>query len=229
MYRQRVQRFLAEWKGSLLFLLLMVVFRSSIADWNVVPTGSMKPTILEGDTVWVNKLAYDFKLPFSSTRLAILGDPQRGDIVVFTSPHDGTRLIKRLIGLPGDVVAVVNNQLFINNEAAGYVAASADVLQQLHAEDERLAVERQENIQGIRHPVRFLPLHSSPLANFAPRRVPDSHYFMLGDNRDNSGDSRFFGMVPRENLIGRASTVLLSLNPTHYYLPRTQRFLYSLP
>src|SRR5262249_34269477 len=79
-------------------------FKSAIADWNWVPTGSMKPTILEGDLVFVNKLAYDLKVPFTLQRLAHWDDPVRGDIVVFFSPHDGTRLVKRVIALPGDTL-----------------------------------------------------------------------------------------------------------------------------
>ncbi|HWI58690.1 MAG TPA: signal peptidase I, partial [Bacillota bacterium] len=89
-----------------LFILALILFsvRSSLADWNDVPTGSMKPTILEGDRVYVNKLAYDFKVPFTTWHLAQWANPQRGDIVVFYSPHDGTRLVKRVVGLPGDTL-----------------------------------------------------------------------------------------------------------------------------
>src|SRR5712671_1022116 len=92
-----------EYRGFALFVVLMVVFRSSLADWNTVPTGSMKPTILEGDRIWVNKLAYDLRLPLTGVSLYRLADPQRGDIVVFDSKAADTRLVKRVIGLPGDV------------------------------------------------------------------------------------------------------------------------------
>src|SRR4051794_35414434 len=86
------------------FLLLFGVFRTAVADWNPIPSASMRPTILEGDVVFVNRLAYDLKLPFSDTILVHLGEPQRGDIVTFSSPRDGMRLIKRLVALPGDTV-----------------------------------------------------------------------------------------------------------------------------
>src|SRR5579862_9307176 len=100
----------------------LVVFsvRSSLADWNDVPSGSMKPTILEGDRVWVNKLAYDLKVPFTTWHLAQWGDPQRGDIVVFYSPYDGKRLVKRVIGLPGDLLELRNENLILNGQPVEY-------------------------------------------------------------------------------------------------------------
>ena len=95
-------------------------FKSAIADWNIVPTGSMKPTILEGDRIFVNKLAYDLKIPYTTLHIATWGAPQRGDIVVFYSPVDGTRLVKRVVGIPGDSIAMRNNQLTINGEDIRY-------------------------------------------------------------------------------------------------------------
>ena len=116
-----------------LLVIALVVFavRSSFADWNDVPTGSMKPTILEGDRVFVNKLAYDLKVPFTTWHLAEWGNPQRGDVVVFYSPHDGTRLVKRVIGLPGDLVELRNEQLFLNGHPVGYASLDAGVPAQL--------------------------------------------------------------------------------------------------
>ena len=96
------------WREEIRPLLIMAVIlfsiRSSLADWNDVPSGSMKPTLVEGDRIFVNKLAYDLKVPFTTWHLAEWSDPQRGDIVVFFSPHDDKRLVKRVIGLPGDTV-----------------------------------------------------------------------------------------------------------------------------
>ena len=99
-----------------LLILAVVLFsiRSSLADWNDVPTGSMRPTILEGDRVFVNKLAYDLKVPFTTWHLAQWDNPQRGDIVVFYSPYDGKRLVKRVVGLPGDILELRDNSLIIN-------------------------------------------------------------------------------------------------------------------
>src|SRR5689334_19643498 len=113
--RGRVRHY---WQKEIRPLLIMAVIlfsiRSSLADWNDVPTGSMKPTILEGDRIFVNKLAYDLKVPFTTWHLAEWGNPSRGDIAVFFSPYDGTRLVKRVVGLPGDVVELQNEELIIN-------------------------------------------------------------------------------------------------------------------
>ena len=115
-----MQQWLKNNRGFLVFLLCFGVFRTAVADWNPVPTGSMRPTILEGDVVLVNRLAYDLKLPLTDLSIAKLGDPQRGDIVTFSSPKDGTRLIKRLVAVPGDVVEMRVDVLFINGRAAEY-------------------------------------------------------------------------------------------------------------
>src|SRR6266481_3194683 len=105
-----------------LLVLALVLFAicSSLADWNDVPTGSMKPTILEGDRVYVNKLAYDLKVPFTTWHLAEWSNPKRGDIVVFYSPYDGQRLVKRVIGLPGDTLELRNNVLVLNGAPLQY-------------------------------------------------------------------------------------------------------------
>jgi signal peptidase I len=99
-----MKNWLRENRGFIVFILLFGVFRTAIADWNPIPSGSMRPNLLEGDVVFVNRIAYDLKLPLTDVILAHLGDPRRGDIVTFTSPADGKRLIKRLVALPGDVV-----------------------------------------------------------------------------------------------------------------------------
>src|SRR5438876_2581816 len=109
-----------EYRGFALFIFLMIIFRSALADWNVVPTGSMKPTILEGDRILVNKLAYDFKVPLTHFSIYKFADPRRGDIVVFDSKAADTRLVKRVIGLPGDTVEMSDNHLIINGVEARY-------------------------------------------------------------------------------------------------------------
>src|SRR5215472_10139816 len=105
-----------------MLVLALVVFslRSSLADWSDVPTGSMKPTIVEGDRVYVNKLAYDLKVPFTTWHLAQWDDPRRGDIVVFFSPYDGKRLVKRVVGLPGDTLELRHNVLVLNGQTITY-------------------------------------------------------------------------------------------------------------
>ncbi len=207
----------------------LVVFsiRSSLADWSDVPTGSMKPTILEGDRVFVNKLAYDLKVPFTTRHLAEWSNPQRGDIVVFFSPHDGKRLVKRVVGLPGDTIELRNNGLVLNGQPVEYKPIAEERLRDLAAADRASQVFAVEQIAGRRHAVAAIP--SVPaLRDFGPCRVPDGHYFMMGDNRDNSFDSRSFGAVERSRIVGRATAVVLSFDRENYWVPRWQRFFTPL-
>jgi signal peptidase I len=216
-----MKKWLRNNRGFVLFLLCFGFLRTAVADWNPVPTGSMKPTILEGDVVFVNRLAFDAKLPLTDISLMPLGEPQRGDVVTFSSPKDGTRLIKRIVGLPGDVVQLRDGRLFVNGEAASYSGLSP-ATESLGAGIDVPAVRATEHLAGHSHTVQFLP----PVAarrDHGPLKVPDGHYFMLGDNRDNSEDSRFIGSVPRRLLIGRAHHVLLSADITGHWLPRWER------
>src|SRR5213594_4004389 len=114
------KKVLNEIRVFLLMLLVVSSLRSALADWNDVPTGSMKPTIEEGDRVVVNKLAYDLKIPFTTIELFKWADPKRGDIVVLFSPVDGTRLVKRVVAIPGDRIEMRENQLLVNGRAASW-------------------------------------------------------------------------------------------------------------
>jgi signal peptidase I len=177
-WKKKLSLFWRGWGCSIVIALLIATsFKSAIADWNDVPTGSMKPTILEGDRIFVNKLAYDLKVPYTTWHLASWDDPKRGDIVVFFSPL---------------------NHLFFG-----------------------------ETIAGQTHPVMITPARPS-LRSFAPVIVPERHYFLMGDNRDNSADSRFFGFVERKQIVGRATAVVISLKPDEHYLPRWERFFQKL-
>lgn len=115
-----MKNFVRANKGFLMFLLLFGVFRSAVADWSPIPSGSMRPNLLEGDVVLINRMAFDLKIPLTEVSVAHLGEPARGDMVVFHSPHDGTRLIKRVLALPGDLVEMRGDRLFINGEGASY-------------------------------------------------------------------------------------------------------------
>jgi len=124
MEKQLQQRLALFWRGGgvsiLIAILIATSFKSAIADWNDIPSGSMEPTILVGDRVFVNKLAYDLKIPYTTFHLASWSSPRRGDIVVFFSPENGKRLIKRVVGIPGDSIAMKNNRLLINNSRIEY-------------------------------------------------------------------------------------------------------------
>lgn len=216
-----IKNFWQNNKLFILFILLMSVFRSAVADWYTVPTGSMQPTIKVGDRIIVNKMAYDLKLPFSQITLLATSEPQRGEIVVFESKAADNRLIKRLIGLPGDKIEMRNERLYINGTALTYQITNQNA-QQLFST---------EQIDSITHLIRIDKDKSNQLSNFPLITVPTGHYLVLGDNRRNSADSRVYGFVPRHEIKGKATSIAFSFDYDNYYLPRENRFfkdIYSI-
>ena len=217
----RAKRWLIDNRHFLGFVLAFGVFRTAVADWNPIPSASMHPNLLEGDVVFVNRLAFDVKIPLTDVIVAHTGEPKRGDIVTFSSPTDGTRLIKRVIGLPGDTIEMRGKRLLVNGRAAGYAELGLD--------DEPLApkgvkaLHLEEDTADNRHEIQWLARHAQR-DNFGPLVVPPGQYLMLGDNRDNSEDSRWFGFVPRERLIGRAVRILVSADYKDTWKPRFDRF-----
>ncbi len=199
-------------------ILLMLVFRSSFADWNAVPTGSMKPTIVEGDRIWVNKLAYDLNIPFTHISVKNFANPERGDIVIFDSAKAEKRLVKRVIGLPGDSVSMINNLIYLNGEPLKYKIVSS------HLND----IILEEQLTQSTHKIRLERPIQNRADSFTPITIPEKFYLVLGDNRNNSADSRFIGFIPREEIIGRSRHVVMSLDYDNYYLPRADRFLQKL-
>lgn len=212
-----------------MLILALIVFsiRSSLADWNDVPTGSMKPTILEGDRVFVNKLAYDLKVPFTTWHIAEWSNPQRGDIVVFYSPYDGKRLVKRVVGLPGDSIQLRNDVLIINGKVVEYAPIATELLRDVASSDRDSHVFATEQLPGRTHAVAGYPAVRA-LRDFGPITVPENHFFMMGDNRDDSFDSRYWGAVERKRIVGKATTVVISTDRQHYWKPRWDRFFSSL-
>jgi signal peptidase I len=217
-----------EWLRPLLVVgIVLGSFRSAVADWNDVPSGSMEPTILPGDRVFVNKLAYDLKVPFTTWQVARWGDPRRGDVVVLWSPHDGQRLVKRVVGIPGDVIEVRGHRLRVNGQPATYAAlpallATAQDLKSLPIED--MAIE---GVAGRSHAV-MNATENGPGSDLEPIVVPPGSYFLMGDHRDNSFDSRFWGCADRRVIVGRAAAIVLSVDLRASYRPRWHRFFLSL-
>ena len=208
-------------KGFILFLCLFGIFRTAVADWNPIPSASMHPNLLEGDVVFVNRMAYDLKVPLTDLVVTHMGDPVRGDIVTFASPKDGTRLIKRIVAVPGDVVEMRNEQLVVNGKTAQYkvLDEATEVLPGGVADAYRL----HETVDGRGHRIQLMP-QLNARSNFAPITIPQGQFMMLGDNRDNSADSRYIGVVPRALLIGRAERVLVSADIEGNWMPRGERF-----
>jgi signal peptidase I len=188
--------------------LAVLVLRSFIAEPFRIPSGSMMPTLLVGDFILVNKFGYGIRLPVLNTKVIPISDPQRGDVVVFRYPKDPSiPYIKRVIGLPGDTIRYEDKVVYVNGVAmpqevvgyyhgVGYGARSTG------------ASRRVEDLTGINHAILVQPDRGQA----EPREwtVPEGHYFVLGDNRDDSTDSRFWGFVPDENLVGRAFVIWMN-------------------
>ncbi|MEO6568806.1 MAG: signal peptidase I [Opitutaceae bacterium] len=210
-------------------LLLVTAAKSALADINYVPSGSMQPTILCGEVLFINKLAYDLKVPFTKTRLAQWANPARGDVVVCFAPDDGARLVKRVVGLPGDTLESRNDILLLNGVPLHYARLRPDFIGARHLPtlERDAAIFAREALGAHPHAVMLLP-GVAALRDFGPVRVPPGNYFVMGDNRDNSRDSRYFGFVPRRDIVGEAKRVVVSADPKHAFTPRFTRFFFRL-
>ncbi|MBI3758707.1 MAG: signal peptidase I [Deltaproteobacteria bacterium] len=209
-------------------LIVLFTFRGAVADWMQVPSGSMRPTIMEGDRIWVNKLAFGLRVPFTSYWLSQWDGPARGEIVVFRSPKSGDVLVKRCVGLPGDTIEMRSNHLIINGEPVEIEDAPTAFSERM---PNGMTVEQRvypETLGAHQHPMTVTPRLAAE-RDFGPVAVPAGKYWMMGDNRDRSADSRYFGFVPRDSLMGRSSRVFWSLDPDNWYLPRFSRWLRALP
>ncbi|HHJ20124.1 MAG TPA: signal peptidase I [Gammaproteobacteria bacterium] len=187
-------------------LLIVLILRSFIAEPFRIPSGSMMPTLLVGDFILVNKFSYGVRLPVIHTKILDLGGPERGDVIVFRWPRD-PRLdyIKRVIGVPGDRIRYVDKELFVNGQL---VNKALD--EQYHGKgryNQRHEFEFTEDLMGVKHHILLNRDRRNLNGEYV---VPDGHYFVMGDNRDNSNDSRFWGFVPEENLVGRAMLIWMN-------------------
>lgn len=208
---------------------VLFTFRSAVADWNDVPTGSMKPTLIEGDRIFVNKLAFGLRVPFTLEWITRWDGPTRGDVIVLFSPApDGTRLVKRAVGVPGDVIELRDNRLFVNEVAAEYGPLDDETVEQIPENERERHGFATETAAGRAHPVMNTPSRQVD-RSYGPVTVPEGHYFVMGDNRDESADSRVFGFVPEGRIVGRATGVIFSLDYERMYLPRADRFFRGLP
>ncbi len=176
-----------EWATFAIMILLLTVARTSLANHYQVPSGSMEPTLMPGDRLAVNMLAYGLRVPFTDIELIDRGEPQPGDVVVFKSPTDGTRLIKRVVAVGGDTVALVDGRLWIDGKPLHEI--DANDIEHFGARDVHL------NLRDGGGP------------DIAPAVIPEGMALVLGDHRGNSADGRFFGLVPLQSLYGKASVV----------------------
>ncbi len=182
--------------------LIVLILRSFIVEPFRIPSASMMPTLLRGDFILVNKYNYGIRLPALNTKVYGNGQPKRGDVIVFRYPEDPTvPFIKRVVGVPGDRLQYKDKQLIING-----ALIELDFKEVYHSNGvgsrENGSYLMEEQLGEIRHDLLINPLQ--PSAMEIDLKIPEGHYFVLGDNRDNSRDSRYWGLVPDENLVGRA-------------------------
>jgi signal peptidase I len=213
-------------KGFVLFIGLMLVFRSAVADWNLVPSSSMNPTLISGDRVMVNKLAYSLRVPFTLQQIASWGSPARGDVITFDSPKDEVNLIKRVAAIAGDVVAMHNNTLTINGQVME--RKLVDPSRTIPTESGALLAEVWTEQLGAKQieVARIVAMNRN--VAFEAVQVPAGHVLVLGDSRDNSNDSRFIGFIDVHRVTGQAVRVAMSHNPDMFYLPRASRWWLAL-
>ena len=213
-------------------LAVVFVVRSAIAEPFRIPSGSMVPTLEIGDHIIVSKFSYGLRVPFTDIEVMPLGEPERGDIIVFKYPPDPKLdYIKRVIGIPGDTVEVRDNVIFLNGvEAQRQLQETFTFVDDSCREEEAdLFVERIGDVEHLLLNSRSL----RRLADYGPFTVPPGELFVMGDNRDNSADSRVWGTVPRENVKGRAFGVWFSHDACKGNIPylgelRTDRFFTGL-
>ncbi|MES3024204.1 MAG: signal peptidase I [Pseudomonadota bacterium] len=216
-----------EYSGSFFPVIALVfVLRSFLYEPFKIPTSSMVPTLLVGDLILVNKFTYGVRLPIINKKIIDVNDPQRGDVMVFKYPKDMSQdYIKRVVGIPGDKITYENKRLTVNGKELAYTPMED------YLDDDKPVYHKQftEDLGGVAH--RILNDEMSPSLNLPlvdqsfPQHeactytvekitciVPEGNYFMMGDNRDNSADSRYWGFVPNKNIVGKAFLVWMNLD-----------------
>jgi len=206
-------------------LLIVWIIRSFIIQPYHVPTGSLEPTVMPGDLIAVNQYVYGLRFPGFNFKLVNTGEPKIGDIALFYFPIDPNIIyVKRVIGTPGDHIVYRNKVLYINGKEA--TQQSLGLSKDIEPDQQPILVElKQENLAGVKHQILLQP-EGGEDQDF-DLVVPEGMYFMMGDNRDNSGDSRVWGFVPEHNLIGKAISIIASWDATNHRL-RLNRFFKSL-
>lgn len=212
----RKEPLLVEYSRSFFPVILVVlVLRSFIAEPFRIPSGSMMPTLLVGDFILVNKFSYGIRLPVLNRKVIEVGEPKRGDVFVFRYPKNpSVDYIKRVVGIPGDEIFYKNKTLFVNGEPQKQ--SRLEIYQGIGSgAGETGALHNREQLGEVEHSVLVNPMapdfgYGCQVLLRGPIRVPEGFYFAMGDNRDNSNDSRCWGLVPEENLVGKAFGIWMS-------------------
>jgi signal peptidase I len=188
-------------------ILAVLLLRSFLVEPFRIPSGSMMPTLLVGDFILVNKFAYGIRLPVLNNKIVDVGEPERGDVVVFRYPRDpSVDYIKRVVGVPGDRISYYDKVLTINGKPVAQIPAGIYVGEGSGVSMSG-ASERIEQLGDARHRILVMPRTPGLEGEYI---VPEGEYFVMGDNRDNSNDSRYWGMVPEENLVGQAFRIWMN-------------------
>jgi signal peptidase I len=191
-------------------LLVVLLLRSFFAEPYRIPSGSDKPTLLVGDFLVANKFAYGLRLPVLHTKIISVGEPQLGDIMLLRYPVDPSMdFIKRVVGTPGDHISYINKELYINGKPATQTVVGTATDESEDGTRKWPVEVREEDLNGIKHLIYINP--DVPAQDFSVV-VPPNQYFAMGDNRDDSNDSRYWGFVPEENLVGKAFAIWFSWN-----------------
>ncbi|MGD8631558.1 MAG: signal peptidase I [Gammaproteobacteria bacterium] len=188
-------------------ILAVLLLRSFLVEPFRIPSGSMMPTLLVGDFILVNKFAYGIRLPVVNTKIIDIDEPERGDVVVFRYPKDpSVDYIKRVVGLPGDTIRYTNKVVYVNGQPAGQVPAGV-YLGKGSGVSMSGASKRREQLGDLQHDILVMPRTPGVQGEYV---VGEDEYFVMGDNRDNSNDSRYWGTVPEENLVGKAFRIWMN-------------------
>ncbi len=196
--------------------LIVLILRSFVIQPYSVPTGSLEPTILPGELLFANQFQYGLRLPVWRNTVLNINGAKRGQIVLFHDPvNPDVLLIKRLIGLPGDRISYVDKVLYINGKKMEQTEVGPTV--DIEGNQNIPVTQYQENLDGVKHDI--IINKQAPAQNFYNVVVPEGQYFAMGDNRDNSDDSRYWGFIPAKNLVGKGLMIILSWNqyPKHWY------------
>ncbi|RZD13814.1 MAG: signal peptidase I [Candidatus Acidulodesulfobacterium ferriphilum] len=197
-------------KAIVIAIVIALFFRAFVVQAFKIPSGSMEPDLIPGDHILVNKFIYGVHIPFTKAVIPV-SHPETGQVIVFKFPyakkynlHPGIDFIKRVVGTPGDKVQIINNNVYVNNRL--YVCKYAKWASK-----------------------KLLPAYDSPRDNFGPITVPKGELFVMGDNRDNSLDSRYWGFVPYKDIIGQAFMIYFSWNPKNHFDIYYKRFFKMVP
>jgi len=185
-------------------LAIVLVLRSFLFEPFQIPSGSMIPTLAVGDFILVNKFTYGIRLPVVGTKIVDIAEPKNGEVMVFIPPHQDVYFIKRVVGIPGDTVRYQDKTLYINGKRQNQTFVA-----QIPPVNPRV-LQYREKLGNVEHVIQRNPYRETSVDEWV---IPEGHYFMMGDNRDQSSDSRYWGLVSEHNIVGRAVAIWLHKKP----------------